>query len=139
MLKIRSFSELEKIHNYDDRFEYLSLKGIVGETTFGFDRYLNQDLYNSREWLKARDLTIIRDDGCDLGISGYRIMGKIIIHHMNPISSEDIEHGNIDIFNPEFLICTSHLTHRAIHFGDKSLLPELPIIRRPGDTCPWRR
>jgi hypothetical protein len=138
-LKNRSFTELQNLITFDDRFEYLVLKGIVGASTFGFDRYLNQQLYTSYRWLKVRDQVIIRDDGCDLGIPGYGIRTKIVIHHMNPISPEDLEHGNDIVFDPEFLISTSHMTHRAIHFGDKSLLPELPIRRRPGDTCPWRR
>lgn len=137
--KIRTFSELQKLMSFDERFNYLRLTGSVGESTFGFDRYLNQMLYTSRRWLRIRDSVIIRDNGCDLGFPDHDIKGKIIVHHMNPISVDDIEKENDDIVNPEFLICASHLTHLAIHFGDKSLLPEMPIKRYPGDTIPWRQ
>ena len=136
--KIRTFSELRKLLSFDERYEYLRLTGVVGESTFGFDRYLNQMLYSSGLWLKTRDKVIIRDNGCDLGVLDYEIKGRIIIHHMNPISINDITHGNKDIVNPEFLICTSYDTHLAIHYGNKSLLPQLPIDRRPNDTSPWR-
>jgi hypothetical protein len=134
---IKTFTELQEFRTFDERYEYLRLKGVVGESTFGFDRYLNQMLYTSSRWLKVRDKVIIRDNGCDLGIEGYEIRGKILVHHMNPISQEDIERDNPDIFNLNFLISTSERTHQAIHYGDKSLLPKVPIIRRPGDTSPW--
>lgn len=135
---IRTFTELQRFKSFEERYEYLRLIGVVGKTTFGFDRYLNQMLYTSRLWLKARDTVLIRDNGCDLGVSGYEIKGKVIIHHMNPISIKDIERGDEHILDPEFLICTSYNTHLAIHYGNKSLLPELPVVRYSGDTCPWR-
>jgi len=138
-MTFRSFSELQKIRSFDERYEYLRLPSVVGEITFGFDRYLNQQLYTSRRWLRLRDEIIVRDKGCDLGVEGYEIGGRIIIHHMNPVSIEDIEFGRSSVFDPEVLICTSHDTHQAIHYGDNSLLPQLPIERRPGDTVPWRR
>lgn len=137
----RSYSELCQLKTFEERFAYLQLKGIVGESTFGYDRYLNQTLYMSRRWKRARDIVIIRDNGCDLGIdsSDYEIRGIIQIHHMNPLTPEDIELGRDIIFDPEFLICTSPSTHKAIHYGDASLLPRLPIERRRNDTCPWRK
>jgi len=138
MPKIRSYRELRRILTFEERFKYLSLKGNVGESTFGFDRYLNQMLYRSREWKRTRYIVIERDQACDLGITGYEIEFQILIHHMNPISIEDIESGNPDIFDHEFLICTTYNTHRAIHFGDESLLPKPPIVRRPNDTTLWR-
>ena len=136
--KIRSYRELRRLSTFEERFKYLSLKGSVGESTFGFDRYLNQMLYKSREWRHVRDIIIIRDEACDLGIPGYEIESQILIHHMNPITIDDIESGNQDIFEPDFLICTTYNTHRAIHFGDESLLPKPPIVRRPHDTTLWR-
>lgn len=138
MSKNRSYRELRKFLTFEERFDYLSLKGNVGESTFGFDRYLNQQLYRSREWRRTRDLVIIRDNACDLAMPGYEIEFQILIHHMNPISIEDIESDNQDIFDPEFLICTTYNTHRAIHFGDESLLPKPPIVRSPHDTTLWR-
>lgn len=138
MLKTRTYRELRRLLTFEERFKYLSLKGHVGESTFGFDRYLNQNLYRSREWKQTRYKVIERDQACDLGIAGYEIEAQILIHHMNPISIEDIEDGNEDIFDPEFLICTTYNTHRAIHFGDESLLPKPPIVRRPNDTTLWR-
>lgn len=134
---IRTFSELRRLKTFDERYRYLRIHGHVGAETFGYDRYLNQLLYRSKRWLKTRDLIIIRDQGCDLGIEGYEIHDKIIIHHMNPITPEDVECDRDEIYNPNFLICTSFNTHNAIHFGDESLLPRLPIIRRRNDTCPW--
>lgn len=139
MVMNRTFTELSKLKTFEERYRYLRLAGIVGEATFGYDRYLNQMLYTSDKWRKARQLVIIRDNGCDLGIEDYQINDKVIIHHMNPITIEDIENGNPDIFNPEYLICVSDRTHKAIHYGDENLLPKKPIERRPGDTCPWRR
>lgn len=137
-MKIRVFSELNRLRTFKERYRYLRLSGVVGRSTFGFDRYLNQMLYRSKRWLKTRDGIIIRDQGCDLGIEGYEIHGRIIIHHMNPITIEDIEMDRDEIYDPEFLISTSSNTHNGIHFGDESLLPQLPIDRRPNDTCPWR-
>lgn len=135
---IRRFSELNQLATFEERYNYLRLGGEVGLSTFGFNRHLNQILYRSRLWRKARTLVIIRDNGCDLGVEGREIPDKIIIHHMNPITLEDIELGREEVFNPEFLVCTSDMTHNAIHFGDVGLLPKLPIERHAGDTCPWR-
>lgn len=136
--KIRTFSELSRIKAFEERYEYLRLFGKVGQSTFGFDRYLNQLLYTTnKRWKQVRDVVIIRDRACDLGIDGHDIFGRIIIHHMNPITVEDIEEDRDEIFDPEFLICTSPNTHLAIHYGDKKLLPIMPVSRRPGDTCPW--
>ena len=134
---IRRYSELCRLDSYIERFEYLKLNGAVGESTFGFDRYLNQTLYRSREWKKVRQEVIFRDDGCDMGVEGYPI-DRIIVHHMNPLSIEMVENRDERIFDPEFLICVSFMTHNAIHFGDATLLPQLPVQRRSGDTCPWR-
>lgn len=135
---IRRYSELKRINSFKDRYEYLRLAGVVGESTFGFDRYLNQLLYSSEKWKRIRNEIIIRDNGCDLGIEGYDLHGRIIVHHMNPLSIEDVTKVTDDIFNPEYLICTSMRTHNAIHFGDENLLPKLPIERKPNDTCPWK-
>lgn len=134
---IRTYSELRRISTFEDRFEYLKLKGSVGSSTFGFERYLNQQFYTSRQWRQVRDKVITRDNGMDLGIEGYDIYDRIIIHHMNPMTTEDIVHGNSDILDPEFLITTTHKTHNAIHYGDASLLPKLLVERRPGDTRLW--
>lgn len=136
---IRTYSELVKFKTIEDRYEYLKLTGSVGKTTFGWDRYFNQRFYHSTEWLRVRDKVILRDNGCDLGIEGFEISGKLVIHHMNPIWVEDLRSGNPDILNPEFLITTCNQTHQAIHYGDKSLLPQIPIERFPGDTVPWRK
>ena len=135
---IRRYSELKRIQSFKERYDYLRLAGIVGESTFGFDRYLNQLLYTSGRWKKVRNEIIIRDNGCDLGIPGYDLHSKIIVHHMNPLTMKDIEEVSDDIFNPEYLICVSQRTHNAIHFGDETLLPHGPIERRPNDTCPWK-
>lgn len=136
---IRAYSELIKLKTFKDRFEYLKLDGIVGEETFGFDRYMNQIFYKSREWTSVRQSVIIRDNGCDLGVEGYEIHGKILIHHMNPINLSDIVHKTDELLNPDYLITTVLSTHNAIHYGDASLLPVLPIERRANDTCPWKR
>lgn len=137
IIMIRTFSELKRIKTFKERYQYLRLSGIVGESTFGFDRHINQMLYTSKRWLHTRDEIIIRDQGCDLGIEGYEIYGRIIIHHINPITLEDIELDRDEIYDPEFLICTTHITHLAIHYGDESLLPQVPILRKRNDTCPW--
>lgn len=136
---IRTYSELIKLKTFKDRFEYLKLDGIVGEETFGFDRYMNQIFYKSREWTSVRRAVIIRDNGCDLGVDGYEIHGKILIHHMNPINLSDIVHKTDELLNPDYLITTVLSTHNAIHYGNASLLPALPIERRVNDTCPWKR
>ena len=135
---IRSFSWVRRLTTFEERYEYLRLKGTVGESTFGFDRYLNQLLYRSDRWRKVRGVVIVRDNGCDLGIEDRDISSKILVHHMNPITMEDIEEGREEVFDPNFLICTSEQTHNAIHFGDANLLPKLPVERRAGDTCPWK-
>ena len=140
ILMIRTYSELCKLKTFKERFEYLQLSdGRVGEDTFGFDRYLNQQFYKTREWKRLRDELIIRDNGCDLGVDGYDIHGRVIIHHMNPITKDDILNQTDYLLNPEFLICTTHNTHNAIHYGNESLLYTEPIIRTKFDTCPWKR
>lgn len=136
---IRTYSELITIPTFLDRFEYLRLNGKVGEETFGYYRYLNQVFYRSSEWKKIRNLVIIRDNGCDLGLSGYDIHGKVYIHHMNPITVDDIRSRSEFLLNPDYLICVSHMTHEAITYGDKSLLLLEPMERTKNDTCPWRR
>ena len=139
LMNIRTYSELSKLVTFEDRFNYLRLNGFVGKETFGFDRYLNQVFYKSAKWRSVRDLVIVRDNGCDLGVEGREIYGKIIIHHMNPITIKDIEQENAFLLDPEFLISTVHETHNAIHYGDENLLIRSPIERKPNDTCPWRR
>lgn len=136
---IRTYSELRKITTFEERFEYLKLNGNVGEITFGFDRYLNQIFYNSIEWRSIRDEIIIRDLGCDLGVKGYDIVNGILIHHMNPISKHDIETHSEILINPEYLISTTSMTHKAIHYGNQDLLVKPLVIRKPNDTCPWRK
>lgn len=137
---IRRYAELRHISDFYERFEYLSLRGTVGEATFGSERYLNQQFYRSSEWRRARRDTIARDMGCDLGIRGYEIFSDIMVHHMNPIQVDDFaDEFNPDILNPEFLITVTHKTHNAIHYGDASQLPQLIVERRPGDTTLWKR
>ena len=138
MTTIRSYSKLIKLQTFEERFDYLKLDGVVGEDTFGFDRYLNQQFYRSREWKRIRDQVIIRDNGCDLGVDGYEIHGRVLIHHMNPISTDDIHTMSDFLMNPEYLICVTHRTHNAIHYGDDSLIVNVPIERSQNDTCPWR-
>lgn len=139
MSKILTYSDLIMLPTFLERYHYLQLGGKVGAETFGFDRYLNQLLYHSQKWKDARDFVIIRDNGCDLGIEDRDIGGKIIVHHMNVVTIEDIEKESEFLFDPEFLISTSHTTHNAIHYGDESLLLLDPIERTINDTCPWRR
>lgn len=134
---IRRYSELEQLKTFEERFEYLSLKGVVGQATFGYERYINQSFYASTEWRQTRNHVIARDLGCDLGSEGYEIYDRIYVHHMNPMTIEDIEQGNADILNLEYLISTTHRTHNAIHFGDANLLPKKLVERRPGDTKLW--
>ena len=136
---IKTITEVYRRKTFEERYAYLKLGGIVGESTFGYDRYLNQTLYKSGLWRASRDLVIIRDEGCDLGDPDREIFGRIIVHHLNPITIEQIEQNDPFLFDPEFLICTSDNTHNAIHYGDESLLVQLPIERRPNDTCPWAR
>jgi len=136
---IRTYSDLIGFKTFHDRYRYLQLSGSVGEETFGFDRYLNQTFYRSPEWRKVRDSVIVRDNGCDLAMDGHEIRGRIVIHHMNPITEKDILERNLEVLlNSEFLISVSYNTHNAIHYGDESLLLTEPIERQPNDTCPWR-
>ena len=138
-MSIKSYSELSRLTTFKDRFNYLKLDGSVGRDTFGFDRIFNQKFYNSYEWKQIRDFVIVRDNGCDLGIDGHDIYGeRIIIHHLNPISLEDIERKSEILLDPEYLITTTHLTHNAIHYGDEKLLITELIIRSKHDTCPWK-
>ena len=136
---IRTYSELIQLPTFEERFKYLQLSGFVGKETFGFDRYLNQNFYRSAEWRRIRNKVIIRDNGCDLGIEDRQIGSKIIIHHMNPINDSDILNLTSILLNPEYLICVSHNTHNAIHYGDENLLMKDPIVRTKNDTCPWKR
>lgn len=137
---IKSYGELSQLETFEERFEYLRLDGIVGKDTFGFDRIFNQKFYRSEEWKQVRDFVIVRDNGCDLGIEGHEIFGnRIIIHHMNPISIDDIRHSTRNLLDPEYLITTIHRTHNAIHYGDEDQLIKAPIERVRNDTCPWRR
>lgn len=138
MTSIRTYSELSKLETLEDRFEYLRLDGTIGEDTFGFDRYLNQMFYKLPEWRKTRRDVIIRDNGCDLGVEGFDIMGPITVHHMNPITKQQILDRDPTLFDPEYLISTSSLVHKAIHYGDSNLLPRDFVERRKNDTCPWR-
>lgn len=134
---IRTYRELSRLKTFGARYQYLRLNGILGVNTFGYDRYLNQVLYTSKRWRQARDIVIVRDDGNDLGVVGYKIHDRIIIHHMNQITIEDVELDRDHIYDPEFLISTVLGTHNAIHYGDESLLPKLPVERKRNDTCPW--
>lgn len=136
---IRTYSELIELPTFEERFRYLKLSGKVGEDTFGFDRYLNQQFYHSQEWKSIRNHVIIRDNACDLAIDGRDIHRGIIIHHMNPISKHDLIHQTDFLLNPDYLICVSLKTHNAIHYGNEDLLMNEFVERRPGDTCPWRR
>lgn len=136
-MTVRTYDELVRINSFEKRFKYLSLRGGVGDATFGHERYLNQQFYRSREWRHIRQVVIARDLGMDLGVEGHEIYDKIIIHHMNPMSIEDVENGNSAILDPQYLITTTHRTHNAIHYGDASLLPQPLVERRPGDTKLW--
>ena len=138
MKNIKTYSELITIPTFEERFEYLKLDGQVGVETFGFNRYLNQAFYKSDEWLSIRDYIITRDNGCDLGMEGYEIYGRILIHHINPITKDDIIQRSRILLDPENLITTVKRTHDAIHYGDSNLLIRAPIERRKNDTCPWR-
>lgn len=138
-MNIRCYSELSKLISFKDRFEYLKLNGKIGEDTFGFDRYLNQNFYKSNDWKKVRDFVIVRDNGCDLGIEGRDIFGKILIHHLNPITINDIKNGNEVLLDSEFLISTTIETHNAIHYGDDHLLILDFVERKKNDTCLWKQ
>lgn len=134
----KRYSELILLPTFKERYEYLKLNGKVGEDTFGWDRYLNQTFYRSAKWRHIRDQVIVRDNGCDMGLEGYPIYGKILIHHINPITADDISHSDEEVLiDLDNLVCVSLATHNAIHYGDESLIPQDPIVRKPGDTCPW--
>jgi hypothetical protein len=135
--RIRSYSELSELETFEERYEYLALRGEVGSATFGFDRWINQQFYTSVQWRQLRRDIIVRDDSCDLGVSGYDIHSRLIVHHMNPLNEGDIVHGTRRALDPEFLICTTHSTHNAIHYGDASLLAKKYAPRKPGDTRLW--
>lgn len=135
---VKTYSELMSFRTFEERFQYLYLGGVVGEATFGLDRYLNQKFYNSEEWRSIRDFVIVRDNACDLCDPDREILGQIIVHHMNPVTIEDLEMGNDLILDPEFLVCTSLNTHNGIHFGGLKSVYSLPTFRRKGDTTPWR-
>lgn len=137
-MKIRTYTEMSKLPTFRERFEYLKLSGVVGRDTFGYDRYLNQQFYRSAEWRRIRDLVIVRDNACDLGIDGHEIVTRIYIHHMNPITKDDILQHSADIVDPEYLVCVTQDTHNAIHYGFGPHDGGLPIERKPNDTCPWR-
>lgn len=137
-MRIRTYNEMVLLPTFEERYRYLKLGGRVGEETFGWDRFFNQAFYKSREWLHARQEVIIRDGGCDLGIEDREIMGKVIVHHMNPLTLDQIEEGGPELFDPQYLVCVSHDTHNAIHYGDESLLVKSTLVeRKPNDTCPW--
>lgn len=136
---IKRYSELKQLKTFEERFEYLRLNGRVGQDTFGFDRVFNQMFYRSTEWKRLRDYVIARDNGCDLGIEGREIYTRPIIHHMNPITLDDIRENTEFLMNPEYLITTIHSTHNAIHYGDQNLLTKDPITRTKNDTCPWKK
>lgn len=135
----RTYSELSALRTFKERFRYLQLNGVVGEETFGSDRFINQEFYQSKEWKDIRDFVILRDKGCDLGIEGCEIYGKIFIHHMNPVLPKDIRTKSELLLEPEYLITATHNTHNAIHYGDESLLITMPAGRSRNDTCPWRK
>jgi hypothetical protein len=137
MTKVRTYSELRRLDTFEERYYYLELKGVLGESTFGFDRWVNQRFYKSHEWKRVRNQVIIRDNGCDLGILGYEIYSGLLVHHMNPVTPDDLKHGEEWVIDPNFLITTSLQTHNAIHFGDESLLPRGPVVRKHGDTKLW--
>lgn len=135
---IRTYSELIALPTFEERYRYLKLNGSVGKDTFGFDRYINQKFYRSKEWKHIRDQVIVRDNGCDLGVEGYEIHGRIYIHHMNPILLQDVLDQTEFLLNPDFLITTTLRTHNAIHYGDEDLLLLAPVERTKNDTCPWK-
>ena len=137
-MSIKTYSELIILPTFEERFKYLQLNGRVGDDTFGFDRYINQKFYRSAEWKRIRDDIIIRDNGCDLAVDGYEIHGRILIHHMNPITISDIKFSTEYLMNPDYLICVTHNTHNAIHYGDEKQIITGPIVRKKNDTCPWK-
>ena len=137
-MSIKTYSELILLPTFEERFKYLQLNGRVGDDTFGFDRYINQKFYRSAEWKRIRDYIIIRDSGCDLAVDGYEIHGRILIHHRNPITISDIKFSTEYLMNPDYLICVTHNTHNAIHYGDEKQIITGPIVRTKNDTCPWK-
>jgi hypothetical protein len=137
-MMIRCYRQLKRIKTFEERYEYLRVSNLVGQATFGFDRYLNQMLYTSDRWKETRSKIIIRDNACDLGIDDREIYDRILVHHMNPLTIEDVEEDRDEIYDPEYLICTTKNTHDAIHFGNKSTLYQLPKERTRHDTCPWK-
>lgn len=139
MTTIRTYSDLLLIDTLEDRFEYLKLDGKVGEELFGYARYLNQTFYHGAAWRDVKEQVIIRDGGYDLGVPGWKIVGHIYVHHMNPVTLEQLKANDPALWDPEFLISCSYNTHQAITWGNKALLPQVPVRRRPGDTCPWKR
>lgn len=138
-MKTKSYSELIRLPTFLERYRYLKIGGRIGEDTFGYDRYLNQTLYRSVEWKRFRREIIVRDEGCDLGCEGYEIYRNILVHHINPITIDDVLNRDLKIFDPENVICVSHNTHNAIHYGGENLLITEPVIRKPNDTCPWKK
>lgn len=139
MNKLRTYTELNKLKTFEERFEYLKLDNVVGEETFGFDRWLNQQFYKSKEWRRIRDYVIARDCGCDLGSPDHEIIDeRILIHHINPITKEDIINNTDFLLNPEYLITTINNTHQAIHYGNDEMLVKAPVTRYKNDQCPWR-
>lgn len=138
-MSIKTYSELITLPTFEERYRYLRIRGCVGREIFGHDRYLNQILYTSPEWRSFRRDIILRDNGLDLGCNGFDIFGRVIVHHINPITVEDVLNRSPQVFDPDNVICCSHNTHQAIHYGDESLLPLLPPERKPNDTCPWRK
>lgn len=137
-MSIKTYSELILLPTFEERFKYLQLNGRVGDDTFGFDRYINQKFYRSAEWKRIRDYIIIRDNGCDLAVDGHEIHGRILIHHINPITISDIKFSTEYLMNPDYLICVTHNTHNAIHYGDEKQIITGPIVRTKNDTCPWK-
>ena len=136
-MRTRRYSELRRFSTFDERFDYLSMPGEVGAATFGFDRWMNQQFYQSRQWKQVRDAVIYRDGACDLGIPGYEISAMLLVHHMNPVTPNDLVRGEEWVLDPEFLITTTRRTHNAIHYGDRSHIRQAPVERRPGDTKLW--
>lgn len=136
-MRIRTYSELRHLTTFEERFDYLVLSGAVGKETFGFDRYINQGFYGSREWANIRHYIISRDNGCDLGIPGYEVHADILVHHMNPITVDEIKHGDEKIIDPEYLITTTKRTHNAIHYGNRAFSPKVMLQRTPNDTKLW--
>lgn len=137
-MRKRCYSELRQLPTFQERYDYLKLAGEVGNPTFGYNRYFNQRFYHSSEWRNVRNEVILRDNGCDLGVNDYEIHGRIYIHHINPITLQDIETLSDNLLDPDNLICVTFDTHNAIHYGDERTLPKVPLERTPGDTCPWR-